>query len=141
MCLIIFFSIKTILSDTLDVYVIELPKIQRIWHNECEKWLSWLNDREDAVKRGITMQNQYIANAEAIYNTVANDPAMQMAFVSMLKAEDREKARVYEAKMKGIEEGIAKAHFETAKVLKSSGTSYEVITKATGLTKEQIDAL
>ena len=83
------------------------------------------------------MQNQHIANAEAIYNTVAHDPAMQMAFVSMLKAEDREKARIYEAKI----EGKAEAHRETAKVLKSSGTSYDLITKATGLTKEQIDSL
>jgi predicted transposase/invertase (TIGR01784 family) len=58
----------TLLSDTLDIYVIELPKIPKTWHNECEKWLSWLNNREEAVKKGVTMHNQYIANAEAVYN-------------------------------------------------------------------------
>jgi predicted transposase/invertase (TIGR01784 family) len=77
---------------------------------------------------------------------------MQKLFI-ILKAADREKARIHEAELKGRAEGRtegraegrtegeAKAHQESAKVLKSLGTPYDVITKATGLTKEEIDSL
>lgn len=131
----------TLLSDTLDVYVIELPKIPRIWHNECEKWLSWLNDREDAVKRGVTMQNQQIADAENIYNTIANDPAMQMAYVSVLKAADREKVRLHEAEMKGKVEGKVEEKLEIARKMKAKNKPIDEIIEFTGLTKEEIGKL
>ena len=36
-----------------------------------------------------------------------NDPGLQMAYTSILKAEHREKARIFEAKAEGIAEGKA----------------------------------
>lgn len=123
----------TLLSDTLDVFVIELPKLPEIWHNENEKWLSWLNDRENAVKKGVTMQNQHIANAESIYNTIANDPVTQMEYVSVLKAEYRERAKIHDAKMEEKR--------EIAKNLKELCATLDMIIKATGLTKEEIEKL
>ena len=46
-----------------------------------------------------------------------------------------------EGRQEGREEGRQEAHLETAKVLKALGTSYDIITKATGLTKHEIEAL
>ena len=127
----------TLLSDTLDVFVIELPKIPETWHNENEKWLSWLNDRENAVKKGVTMQNQHIANAESIYNTIANAPVTQMEYVSVLKAEYREKAKMHDVEMKGIAKGKMEEKLEMAKEMKTEGMSIETIMKFTKLTKQQ----
>ena len=45
------------------------------------------------------------------------------------------------AKEEGIEEGIEKGKIEVAKNLLENNVSIEIITKSTGLSKEQIDRL
>ena len=131
----------SLLSDTLDVFVIELPKIPKVWHNEYEKWLSWLNDREDAVKKGVTLQNQQIAHAEAIFNNISNDPGLQMAYTSILKAEHREKARIFEAEQRGEVKGQLKKAIEIATKMKTLGIPLDIIMKASSLTQEEIEKL
>ena len=85
----------------------------------------------------ISDENQRIVAAEAIYNKITNDPLAQMEYTSMLKAEHRTKARIYEAE----ERGRMKVMSKMAKNLKSAGEPLEEIIKYTHLTKEQIDAL
>lgn len=82
-------------------------------------------------------ENQRIVAAEAIYNKITNDPLAQMEYTSMLKAEHRAKARLYEAEQRGK----MKVMSQMAKNMKFAGEPLEEIMKYTHLTKEQIEAL
>jgi predicted transposase/invertase (TIGR01784 family) len=46
-----------------------------------------------------------------------------------------------EGKLEGIVEGKLEGKLETAKSLKSLGIAFEIISKSTGLTKEEIEKL
>jgi predicted transposase/invertase (TIGR01784 family) len=46
-----------------------------------------------------------------------------------------------EGKLEGLEEGKKEGKLETAKSLKSLGIAFEIISKSTGLTKEEIEKL
>ena len=98
-----------------------------------------------------------------------DDLALQMAYTSILKAEHREKARIFEAKAEGIAEGKAvgiaagkaegiavgkaegivegevkgqlKKAIEIATKMKTLAVPLNIIVKASGLTQEEIEKL
>ncbi len=91
------------------------------------------------------MQEPIINKAKSILEMLSQDEALRYQYEMQRKAElDRNTAIYYaenKGKAEGKAEGEAKAHRETAKTLKVLGTPYDVITKSTGLTKEEIDSL
>ena len=50
-------------------------------------------------------------------------------------------SRMYEAEQKGLQKGLQKGSIEIATNLKKLGTDIETISKATGLSKEEIEKL
>ena len=91
--------------------------------------------KEFAKKDGVV--NEYM---EKLENLNKNPEFYQY----MTHEEDERKihnSMMYEAKQKGIEEGLKQGSLETAKNLKKLGISIETIVKATGLSKEEVEKL
>ena len=124
-------------SEDLELHTIELKKLQNIAKSDIlSAWCLFLTGSPTAMESA-AMQEPIINKAKSILEMLSKDETLRYHYEMQRKAElDRNTAISY-AKA----EGKAEASHETARALKILGTPYDVIMKATGLTKEQVDVL
>ena len=100
------------------------------------QWLWLLVGREDMVKMS-SKENKLIENVVEDLDTMSADKNERFeAF--------KRKVAIWESNMlkqEGLEEGEAKSKNEIAKKMKDEGTEIEFISKVTGLSKEEVEAL
>ena len=124
---------KIILTDVLELYIINLSKIERYSENKLlDTWVKFISNSED-----LNMENadESIKKAKEVLDEISEDEHEQYL------AHLREK---YIFERKGIEEagfdkGVKASKIEIAKKLKENNIDIEIITKCTGLTKEEIE--
>lgn len=132
------------LNPYYETHFLEIPKFQKTCYDATtpqEKWMLFFKEPKKETLKELSMHSQEIAQAFESLEVLSHNPNKRAEYEARMKELLDIKNGMYVNRLEGIKEGKAEAHRETAKVLKSLGTPYDVITKATGLTKEQIDAL
>lgn len=127
---------QTVLTDVLELYIIELPKFIKHKENKRKQMDSWLKfiENPEVVKMS---ENAEINKAREELEKISNDKRERYL------AELREK---YIMDQKAIEDagyykGIKAGKIDVARKLLQQGIVIEVISQATGLTKEEIEKL
>ena len=127
---------KIILTDVLEFYIIEMPKINRYSsvNTLLDTWVKFISNSGE-----FDMENadESIKKAKEVLDEISEDEHEQYL------AHLREK---YIFERQGIEEagfdkGVKASKIEIAKKLKENNIDIEIITKCTGLTKEEIEEL
>ena len=128
-----------ILTEKLRYIYIELPKFLEKnpdMSTKLNQWLWLLVGREDMVKMA-SKENKLIENVVEDLDTMSADENERFeAF--------KRKVAIWESNMlkqEGSEEGEAKSKNEIAKKMKDEGAEIEFISKVTGLSKEEVEAL
>ena len=136
---------KTVLTDDLELHIIELPKMRKNKANGKDKklleWLSFLNNPESKEVTNYMKNNESMKKAKEKLNTMSEDERIRRL------AELREKAildelevKVYNYK-KGKNDGIEQNNKEIAKKMKERNYKIEDIIDLTNLSKEEIEDL
>ena len=131
---------KIILTDYMEIDIIELPKIYKQKLNKGDKLLEWLyflvNPQSEEVKK-IMEKNEGIKKANQKLEEISQDEIMQTINDWKTMGEYDEKMEKRWAK----EEGKVEKQKEIAKKLKEEKVPIEIIIKTTGLTENEINNL
>ena len=144
---------KVILTDYMEVDIIEIPKIYKLKDEERkDKLLEWIyfleNPNSEKVKK-IMEENANIKEAKEKLEEISNDEIMQR-LADWREAAEHDEASVRsmaynEGMEKGIEkgksDGIAQRNFEIAKKMKEKKMDINTIVELTGLTIEQVESI
>ena len=140
---------KLILTEHLELHIIEIPKIYNIGENEEKeelvKWINFIENPESEKVGEYMKENEEMKEAKEKLEVMSEDEKMQILAELRLKAIRDEKAverfGYNQGIEKGIEKGIEQGKKETAKKMKEEGLDIELIKKITGLTEEEINSL
>jgi len=131
---------KVVLTDTLEVHIIELPKlIKQLENNKGDKkdklvlWLMFLLNQENVGDEDMK-ENEDIKKAlEELEKIKENEQDRRLAELRMKHILDQNSIR-----KSGFREGLEQAKKEIAKNLKDLNMQIEQIIQVTGLTEEEI---
>ena len=142
---------KTILTNDLELHILELPKIKRegIEKTDLIKWLKFIDNPKSKEEEGYIKENVSIKEANEKLDKMLEDEHLRKI------AEWREMAIIEENSMKksayrkgeargkqlGVVEGERKKQIEIARKMKKLKIEMDMIEKITGLTKEEIEKL
>ena len=160
---------KNILTDELEIHIIEIPKIYKLigekQKEELVKWLEFIEDPTSKEVENYMNENEGIKEAKNKLEGLSGDERLQRLEELRLKAIMDEKAERRFAIKKGLEEGLKKGLEEglekgikkgikegrekgrkegikeIAKKMKEKGEDTKYIQEITGLTEEEIKAL
>ena len=142
---------KIILTDVLEIYIIELSKGEELLKNKSKKekekyplntWLQFINNPEVIVD----MENKEVKKAKEVLAEISKDEherykaELRQKYIMDQKAVEEagfDKGLAAGIKQ-GIEQGIKQKQIEIAKKLLKKGTKLEEIIELTDLTKEEI---
>ena len=127
---------KEILTDKLEIHIIELEKIEERNQESNDKLLDWLyfliNPNSRRVKEKMA-ENEELKEAKEKLDKITEDERMQQLAWWREKAIYEENTRINSSYKRGIR--------DTAKKMKEKNISIETIVEITGLTKEEIEKL
>ena len=156
---------KRILTDDLELRIIEIPKAQRILekdkYNRIAQWLMFLDDPNTERVEEIMKENEEVKRANSVLHKMSEDEELQWLAELREKWDLDERSARQSAIDRGLEEGMKKGieagrkvgieqgieqgeknkSIEIAKKLKEMNIQIEDIEKATGLRKEEIEKL
>ena len=136
---------KIILTEYLELHIIELPKIHRLTEKERSKelvkWMYFLENPESKKVEEYMKENKGIKEAKEKLETMSEDERMQILADLRLKAIMDEKAVKRLGYEEGREEGIKENTIEIAKRMKEKGAEIKYIKEITGLAEEEIKSL
>ncbi len=128
-----------ILTDTMEIYIIELSKVQKYSTNaKLDNWVNFINKVGDF---DMSKADETIKKAKEVLEEISNDEHEQYL------ADLREKYILDQNNIeltgyeRGLEQGSKQQTVEIAKKLKYENTDISLIMKVTGLTKEEIEKL
>ena len=142
---------KIILTDVLEIYIIELSKGEELLKNMSKKeqsknsfntWLQFINNPEAIVD----MENKEVKKAKEVLEEISQNEheryraELRQKYIMDQKAVEEagfDKGLAAGIKQ-GIEQGIKQKQIEIAKKLLKKGTKLEEIIELTDLTKEEI---
>ncbi len=138
---------KVILTDVLEIYIIELRKASKdLSNNKLNAWIKFINNPEDKIDM---TDSEELIEARRILQDISSTERERYL------AEQREKwimdkhaihdagydKGLKEGIQKGLQEGLKQVHnekIEIAKKLKEKNIDIDIIIDTTGLTKEEI---
>ena len=132
---------ERLLTDDLELRIIEIPKAKRILekeeHNRIAQWLTFIDDPNTERVEKIMRENEEVKKAKNVLHIMSEDEELQRL------AELKEKWDLDErsARQSALDEGEEKAKKEIAKKMKEEKITIEQICRITGLSKEEIDKL
>ena len=130
---------KVILTDVLEIYIIELRKaVKDISNNELNAWLKFINNPEEKPEMD---ESKELMEARRILQDISSTDRERYL------AEQREKWILDKNAIraagfdKGLQQGIQQEKIKIAKKMKDKNIEIFVIMELTGLTKEEINNL
>lgn len=149
-----------ILSEDIEIHFIEIPKFRKQSTKNEKKldfWLWFLDYTNREMVKMATEKELAIRRAVEELDKLTSDPAIQRILDNEELArmdedvlrrqaireghEQGMKEGIKEGIKEGVKQGIKEGKILTAKELKKNGIDVEIIVKATGLTKEEIEAI
>ena len=123
----------------IEFHVIELPKFIKKnpgVEKRLEQWLWLIVGRKGKVEMAVK-ENKKVKKADKVLERISKDPRERERYEAILKAEFNQKI----SNQKFEEKGKKQKQIEIAKNLIKENVSIEIISKATGLTEEEINKL
>lgn len=131
---------KVILTDVLEIYIIELPKFERykgkIKNSRLDLWINFIKNPEV-----IDMSIKEIKKAKEVLEEISKDEHERYLAELRQKYIMDQKATEDAGYDKGLKDGMKQKSEEIAKNLLSQNIDLEIIIKTTGLTLEEIKQL
>ena len=134
-------------GNRLNFYILELPRLKRLWANletNVERWCYMFNNLSTFAEK-VPADSEYFDDLYEVARTGGLTEVELQSYVdSMVTEYDKRVIGDYflkEGMEKGMEKGIEKGIKKTIMDFKRAGASDELITKATGLSLEQIATL
>ena len=148
---------KLILTEHLELHIIEIPKIYKIGEKEEQeelvKWINFIENPESEKVGEYMKENEEMKEAKEKLEVMSEDEKMQILAELRLKAIRDEKAVKRFGYNQGIEQGIEQGikqgkkegkeeeRKEMAKKMKEKGMDIKTIQEITELTEEEINSL
>ena len=136
---------KLILTEDLEIHIIEIPKIYKLAGEEQEeelvKWLEFIENPESKKVEKYMKENKEMKEAKEKLEVMSEDERMQILAELREKAIRDEKAVERFGLKKGIEQGREEGIKEIAKKMKEEGFDIKTIQNITGLTEKEIESL
>ena len=134
---------KLILTEDLELHIIEIPKIYRKEGKEEEltKWIYFIENPESEKVGEYMKENKEMKEAKEKLEVMSEDERMQILAELKEKAIRDEKATERYGIRVGIERGRKQEKKEIAKKMKEQGIDIEIIKKITGLSDKEINLL
>lgn len=131
---------KIILTDVMEIYIIELPKFKKYKEKENNKLNSWMRFIEEPEVVDMK-ENEEVGKAKKVLEEISQDEH-ERYLAELRQKYIMDKKAIEDAGFdKGLEVGIEKQTINIAKKLKEQNVDNDIISKATGLTKEEIENL
>ena len=136
---------KKILTNKLDIYIIELTKLLEQKHKELDdnltQWMLFLNNPDSVEVKEIMEENDKIKEAAEKYDVIlGNEELIRLAELKE-KGEMDERNMKRVAREEGHKSGLIDKQIEVAKLMKKDNVDISMISKYTGLSKEEIEKL
>ena len=142
----------TIFFDKLTYIYIELPKFQKTekqLHNQFEKWLYVLRHLANLQNRPKVLQEKIFLKLFEVAEIASFSAEEKVQYEESLKyyrdlknvVDTSREEGLKEGREEGREEGLKEGKIQIARSLKLQGVSIDVIIKATGLSKSDIEEL
>ena len=129
------------MTDEIEIDIIVLPKIYKLKETNKEskllEWIYFLENPNSEVVKKIMENNEGIKDAKEKLDALQNDEIMKRLLEWEESASHEEASIRFTARREGQKE----KQQEIAKKLKQEGIAIEIIMRATGLTKQEIDEL
>ena len=140
---------KRILTDDLELRIIEIPKADKILkndkYNKIAQWLTFFDNPNTERVEEIMKENEEVKKANSVLHEMSEDEELQRLAELREKWDLDERSALGHAKDEGIKEGeklgLEKGKIEIAKKMKAEKLELEIIMKMTELTKEEIEKL
>ena len=137
------------LTDVLELYIIELPKVREIIKkepkNKLAQWVMFLNNPNEREVTRIMEENEEIKEAMEELEEISKDEQLRRIAELKEKAIRDEQNGLRHARQDGIKEGIEKGMNQEkrkiARKLKEKNWEVQEIIEITGLTKEEIEQI
>ena len=137
---------KIILTDVMEIYIIELPKFEKYKENTknniLNSWVKFINNPE---VKDMEENNKELKKAQKVLEEISHDEherylaELRQKYIMDQKAtEDAGYDKGFKA---GEQHGIEKQKKEIARKLKEQNIDISIIIKTTGLTEEEIKKL
>ena len=132
----------TLLTDAQTINVLELPKLPeesdgtRLW-----AWLKLLKERRVEDMEAIVKGNKAMKDVVVTFREMSEEEAERRIAEAVETQRRDRRAEIEYGEKVGEERGRAAERLETAQRLKEAGAETALITKATGLTEKEIEAL
>ncbi len=135
---------KEMLTDKLEIHIIELEKIEETSQESNDKLLDWLyfliNPDSRRVKNKME-ENKELKEAKEKLDKITEDARMQQLAWWREKAIYEENTMLNSSFRKGKEEGKTENNLKVAKKMKEKNIPIETIIEITELTKEEIEKI
>ena len=137
---------KLILTEDLELHIIEIPKIYRTeGKEELEKWIYFIENPESEKVGEYMKENKEMKEAKEKLEVMSEDERMQILAELKEKAIRDEKATERYGMKVGMERGLKRGRRENskeiAKRMKEKGFDIKDIQELTKLTQKEIEAL
>ncbi len=144
-----------LLTDDLEFYIIELPKLrkklenaEKIDNKKLVAWLKYINNPNEVEEKDME-DNEYLEEAYRVLEDISSSEEEKILAEYRIDAWRNEQSvkkherneGIKEGIKKGFEEGTEKTKKEIAKKLLDKGVDISIIIEASGLTKEEIEEL
>lgn len=130
-------------TDKMEFHVIELPKLPAELKDSDDVllWAKFLNAEKREEFDMLSNRNEYIDRAYDHLKIISQDENKRMEYEAREKAIRDHNQMMWESREAGIEIGRKEQAIYTAKELVKSGIATDIISKSTGLSQSDIEAL
>ena len=148
---------QTLLDELLEIHFLDLTKLPKENLTSLEKWLMFIKTDSKEERSMLSQGNPVMAKANKVMDIFYMDEQERKRYEAAWEYESDRLSMISESERKGLErgkllglaegkslgltEGSRQAKLETAKILKQFGDSIQKIMQATGLSKEEVEAI
>ncbi|MDR3000940.1 MAG: hypothetical protein LBU89_06715, partial [Fibromonadaceae bacterium] len=120
-----------------EFYILKVDRFRNLVKSKLDEWMYFL--KNSSIKPKFKAPGLLEANEKLEYSRLSRSERRAYdRYVDNIRSND---STIYTAKLKGKAEGKAESRMEIARKLKSSNVPIDIIVKATGLSKREIDSL
>jgi len=140
---------QTLLDELLEIHFLDLTKLPKENLTSVEKWLMFIKTDSKEERRMLAQENPVMTKANNVMDIFYLDEQERRRYEAAWEYESDRLSMINESERKGLErgkslglaEGSRQKALEDAGNFKRLGVSIDIITQATGLTKEEVEGL
>ena len=140
---------QTLLDELLEIHFLDLTKLQQANLTSLEKWLMFIKTDSKEKRRMLAQGNAVMTKANNVMDIFYLDEQERRRYEAAWEYESDRLSMINESERKGLErgkslgfaEGSCHKALQDAGNFKRLGVSIDIITQATGLSKEEVEKL